>query len=307
MPTASSKPCLLLGLRADEFRHPVDLQATRSLQQLPGLGLLIQNLLGSTAGEMFYLDNIASSIQINEHQLPEVYQLLVQACRILDLEVPQLYVRQNPVPNAYTFAMQGKKPFIVLHSSLLDLLEPKELQAVIAHELGHLKCNHGVYLTMANLLVLSTSLLPFGGLFYRALQDQLLHWLRCAEFTCDRAALLVTQDARTVISVLMKLCGGSPQLAPGSTWMPFWNRPAPTRSWIAISGNWSSSNSKPLAVPIRCRCCEPERSSAGSAVTLISKFSSGTASPRSRNQDGSSRSAAWPASDLGRGSSGLLP
>jgi len=213
MPTASSEPRLLLGLRADEFRHPVDLQATRSLQQLPGLGLLIQNLLGSTAGEMFYLDNIASSIQINEHQLPEVYQLLVQACRILDLEVPQLYVRQNPVPNAYTFAMQGKKPFIVLHSSLLDLLEPKELQAVIAHELGHLKCNHGVYLTMANLLVLSTSLLPFGGLFYRALQDQLLHWLRCAEFTCDRAALLVTQDARTVISVLMKLCGGSPQLA----------------------------------------------------------------------------------------------
>jgi len=213
MPTASSKPRLLLGLRADEFRHPVDLQATRSLQQLPGLGLLIQNLLGSTAGEMLYLDNIASSIQINEHQLPEVYQLLVQACRILDLEVPQLYVRQNPVPNAYTFAMQGKKPFIVLHSSLLDLLEPKELQAVIAHELGHLKCNHGVYLTMANLLMLSTSLLPFGGLFYRALQDQLLHWLRCAEFTCDRAALLVTQDARTVISVLMKLCGGSPQLA----------------------------------------------------------------------------------------------
>jgi len=213
MPTASSEPRILLGLRADEFRHPVDLQATRSLQQLPGLGLLIQNLLGSTAGEMFYLDNIASSIQINEHQLPEVYQLLVQACRILDLEVPQLYVRQNPVPNAYTFAMQGKKPFIVLHSSLLDLLEPKELQAVIAHELGHLKCNHGVYLTMANLLMLSTSLLPFGGLFYRALQDQLLHWLRCAEFTCDRAALLVTQDARTVISVLMKLCGGSPQLA----------------------------------------------------------------------------------------------
>ncbi|MFS8868325.1 M48 family metallopeptidase [Synechococcus sp. H65.1] len=209
----SSEPRILLGLRADEFRHPVDLQATRSLQQLPGLGLLIQNLLGSTAGEMFYLDNIASSIQINERQLPEIYQLLVQACRILDLEVPQLYVRQNPVPNAYTFAMQGKKPFIVLHSSLLDLLEPKELQAVIAHELGHLKCNHGVYLTMANILTLSASLLPFGGLFYQALQDQLLHWLRCAEFTCDRAALLVTQDPRTVISVLMKLCGGSPQLA----------------------------------------------------------------------------------------------
>jgi Zn-dependent protease with chaperone function len=214
MSSIQREPRILLGLRADQFRHPVDLQATRSLQQVPGLGLLIQNWLGSTAGQIFYLDNIASSIQINEHQLPEIHQLLVQACRILDLEVPQLYVRQNPTPNAYTFAMQGKKPFIVLHSSLLDLLEPPEIQAVIAHELGHLKCNHGVYLTMANILMLSTSLLPFGGLFYQALQDQLMHWLRCAEFTCDRAALLVAQDAKTVISVLMKLCGGSPQLAP---------------------------------------------------------------------------------------------
>ncbi len=207
------EPHILLGLRADQFRHPVDLQATRSLQQVPGLGLLIQNLLGSTAEQVFYLDNIASSIQINEHQLPEIHQLLVQACRILDLEVPQLYVRQNPMPNAYTFAMQGKKPFIVLHSSLLDLLNPPEIQAVLAHELGHLKCNHGVYLTMANILMLSTSLIPFGGLFYQALQDQLMHWVRCAEFTCDRAALLVAQEAKTVVSVLMKLCGGSPQLS----------------------------------------------------------------------------------------------
>ncbi|MEL6854321.1 MAG: peptidase M48, partial [Cyanobacteria bacterium J06607_13] len=35
-----------------------------------------------------------------------------------------------------------------------------------------------------------------------------------AEFTCDRAALLATQDARTVASVLMKLAGGSPTLSP---------------------------------------------------------------------------------------------
>jgi Zn-dependent protease with chaperone function len=93
------------------------------------------------------------------------------------------------------------------------LLDPLEIQAVLAHELGHLKCNHGVYLTMANILMLSTSLIPFGGLFYQALQDQLMHWVRCAEFTCDRAALLVAQEAKTVVSVLMKLCGGSPQLA----------------------------------------------------------------------------------------------
>jgi Zn-dependent protease with chaperone function len=29
-----------------------------------------------------------------------------------------------PVPNAYTFAMRGKQPFIVVHTSLMDLLTP---------------------------------------------------------------------------------------------------------------------------------------------------------------------------------------
>ncbi len=40
-----------------------------------------------------------------------------------------------------------------------------------------------------------------------------MEWIRCAEFTCDRAALLATQNPRTVASVLMKLSGGSPKLA----------------------------------------------------------------------------------------------
>ena len=38
-------------------------------------------------------------------------------------------------------------------------------------------------------------------------------WLRAAELTCDRAALLVAQDPRIVISTLMKLSGGSPSFA----------------------------------------------------------------------------------------------
>ena len=51
---------------------------------------------------------------------------------------------QNPSPNAYTLAIAGRKPFIVVHSALLELMEPAEVQAVLAHELGHLKCDHGV-------------------------------------------------------------------------------------------------------------------------------------------------------------------
>ncbi len=203
----------LIGLKADQFRHPLDLEATNALKQLPGLDLVIRNLLGPVAEQFFYLENIASSILVSEQQLPDLHQLLVEASRILDLEVPQLYVRQNPVPNAYTFAMRGKQPFIVMHTSLIEMLTPEEIQAVIAHELGHLKCDHSVYLTLANVLVLAAGQLPLGGVITQGLQAQILNWVRCAEFTCDRAALLATQDPKITMSVMMKLTGGSPTLA----------------------------------------------------------------------------------------------
>ena len=206
----------LIGLKSDRFRHPLDLEATNNLRRLPGLDLLVRNLLGGVSEELLYLNNIAASVLVGEQQLPHIHKLLVEACQILDLEVPQLYLKQHPAPNAYTMAMRGKKPFIVVHTSLVDLLTLEELQAVIAHELGHLKCEHGVYLTMANLIVLATGgLVPgFGAAIAQSLQSQMLQWVRCAEFSCDRAALLVSQDPKTVISVLMKLSGGSPQLAP---------------------------------------------------------------------------------------------
>lgn len=205
----------LIGLRADHFRHPFDLEATHSLKQLPGLDLLVRQVLGSVGEQFFYLENIASSILVSDQQLPHLHQLLLDACQTLDLEPPQLYIRQHPVPNAYTFAMRGKQAFIVVHTSLIELLTPEEIQAVIAHELGHLKCEHGLYLTLANLVVLAGNLLsPWGKMLTQGLQTQLMEWVRCAEFSCDRAALLATQDPRVVMSVLMKLSGGSPSLAP---------------------------------------------------------------------------------------------
>lgn len=63
---------------------------------------------------------------------------------------------------------------------------------------------------MANVLANNTlSVLP---LLSGAVEEGLLRWLRAAELTCDRAALLVAQDHRVVISALMKLAGGSPKL-----------------------------------------------------------------------------------------------
>ncbi|KAE8689387.1 Detected protein of confused Function [Hibiscus syriacus] len=52
-----------------------------------------------------------------------------------------------------------------------------------------------------------------GGFIAQTLEEQLFRWLRAAELTCDRAALLVAQYPKVVISVLMKLAGGCPSMA----------------------------------------------------------------------------------------------
>jgi Zn-dependent protease with chaperone function len=198
-------------LRGDDFRHPLDQQNTQLLRLLPGMEFLARSVMSPATEQILYLENISSSIKVGEDQLPSLHESLVQAAGVLGMEVPELYVRQNPVPNAYTLAISGKQPFVVVHTALLDLLTPEEIQAVLAHELGHLKCDHGIYLTAANVLALGTvSLLPWIN---RAVQDALTRWLRAAELTCDRAALLVAQDPRVVASALMKLAGGSSHLA----------------------------------------------------------------------------------------------
>ncbi|KAI4375198.1 hypothetical protein MLD38_013098 [Melastoma candidum] len=93
-------------------------------------------------------------------------------------------------------------------------IEAPDLYAVLARELGHLKCDHGVWLTFANTLILGAYSVPgLGGLIAQNLEEQLLHWLCVAELTCDRAALLVALDPKVVGSVLMKLAGGCPSLA----------------------------------------------------------------------------------------------
>ncbi|XP_057541936.1 plastoglobule-localized metallopeptidase 48, chloroplastic [Amaranthus tricolor] len=212
--SAASSTVVFRNLDADDFRHPLDRQNTLILRAIPGLDEIGKIILGSMTEQVMFLENIGTSLLVSNNQLPELHQLIIDAAAILNLEPPDLYVRQSPVPNAYTLAISGKRPFVVVHTSLIELLSRKELQAVIAHELGHLKCDHGVWLTYANILALGAYTIPgIGGLIASSIEEQLLRWLRAAELTCDRAALLVAQDPKVVISVLMKLSGGCPSLA----------------------------------------------------------------------------------------------
>jgi len=103
------------------------------------------------------------------------------------------------------------KPFIVLTSGLVDLLQEEELRFVVGHELGHALSGHALYQTLLQrLLMLSgvLAVLPLGTLGLRAIVAALFEWSRKAELSADRAGLLATQDPATAFRVHMQLASG---------------------------------------------------------------------------------------------------
>jgi Zn-dependent protease with chaperone function len=204
------------SIDASAFQHPDDRQATESLKKLIGFDMLVKKFLEFGYERLLYVYNIASSVKVGPAQFPALYAMLQESCAVLDIPEPELYVRQSPIVNAMTFG--HTKPYITLYTGLLELMDEDETMAIIAHELGHIKCGHVLYSTMANLLGILTvqlSQATFGiGLpVFMALKVALMNWQRRAELSSDRASLLVMQDPRVVISALTKIAGGTQKMA----------------------------------------------------------------------------------------------
>jgi Zn-dependent protease with chaperone function len=149
-------------------------------------------------------------VQLGEHQLPNIWVLQRQVFNTLDMEdVPDLYMTQYPVANAFTFGTE--RPIVVLNSELVRLLDDDGRRVVLAHEAAHVHSDHVLYRqALLILLRLGSSVrLPIvAGLPLLAIQLALLEWSRAAELSCDRAAALVTRDPQAVCRALMTISAG---------------------------------------------------------------------------------------------------
>ena len=209
----------LKGLEESQFRHPLDRDLTSRIQRAPFSDLAVQGLRQgfSVLEEGLRLDLLSKAVKVSSQQLPDIHQLLVEACQLLDFDkqdkpMPQLYVQSSTQANAYTLASRGKSsaPIVVVTSALLDQCTQAEIQAIIGHELGHLKCEHSLYFTLGGIASTPARSLPFVGSQIDSLLQQ---WRLAAEYTCDRAALLVAQDPKIVAGALVKLFAGTSKYA----------------------------------------------------------------------------------------------
>jgi Zn-dependent protease with chaperone function len=198
-----------------EYIHPADSKALAALKAIPGIDSALKKLLEVTGESAIRVTFMASAVKVTPQQCPDLHAKLQIACSTLGVPMPDLFIQQSPIVNAFTGGVE--KPIIVLHSSLIERLNEEETLAVIAHEVGHIHAEHVLYLTAAQ-LILAIATIPLASLpiavilkelLTATMRGALLAWMRRAELSCDRAALLVVQDPHVVGRTMMKLAGGT--------------------------------------------------------------------------------------------------
>ncbi len=122
---------------------------------------------------------LGSSIRIDGRQMPEIDALVHEIATRLDIEPPQIFVRDDPFQAIATVGL-GEPYALVLSSQYVDHLRREELTFLIARELGHIAAGHT---RVASLLSASGRENPIVALVFGA-------WLRRTEYTADRVGLL---------------------------------------------------------------------------------------------------------------------
>lgn len=204
------------ALSKHDYVHPADSKALAALRAIPGIDSALRKLLEVTGESALRVIFTASSVKVTPKQFPDLHAKLQVACATLGVEMPEMFVQQNPIVNAFTYG--SEKHIIVLHSGLLEKLNDEEVLAVISHEVGHIHAEHVLYLTAARLmealanaslarLIPGSEIVKF--IISAGINSALLAWARRAELSCDRAAMLTVQDPHVVGKVMMKLAGGT--------------------------------------------------------------------------------------------------
>jgi Zn-dependent protease with chaperone function len=162
-----------------------------------------------TGKEMVRGQLLGQAVKVGPRQFPRLHGIAEHCARVLNVPVPQMYVVNSPVVNAFTFGTE-EESFIVLHSALVDALDERELQFVIGHETGHIQNKHVVYGTA--LTILTQGFGMFLGPLIEPALVALRSWYRRAEITCDRAGLLCSGDLDAGVASFMKIAIGSRSL-----------------------------------------------------------------------------------------------
>lgn len=192
------------------FIHPDDASALQALKNIPIFPTVMEKVFQYGLDEIRWSENVTTNLRLSERQLPEIYKHLPPICQKLGIRIPELYLQMSPIPNAWTSG--NNRVYIVVTLGLIKRFKEEELDAVLAHECGHILCQHVMYSMLADSLYnlgdffVESLVGQIGSVAMKPLKQALSAWSRASELTADRVACLIT-SASTMTKVLAKLEG----------------------------------------------------------------------------------------------------
>ena len=195
-----------------DYAFHLDYELRKKIDAMPIFYKVAKAVTSTYVPEKMQFLNM-NALKVGPNQFPDIYEMVTDCARRLNIGIPHCFVINATEMNAYAVATEDDTPVIVLHSGIVERMTRDELKAVIGHECGHVHNNHGIYNTVAELLInqtLGAGIL--GGLTAIALKPleyAMNSWSRAAEVTCDRAGIICSDDINATISTQGKLAFGA--------------------------------------------------------------------------------------------------
>lgn len=197
--------------RSELYMHDLDRTAFDALNRFPKFVQFKRAYMANVDEKVEKINNLSFAIRLNENQMPDIYNLLPPICAKLGISIPDLYYMNSKEVNAWTFG--STNPYICITSELVEKVPLELISSVLAHECGHIACNHTLYHSMAIQLlngIENSSLMKIDAIRKYVtpnLVNALLFWYRCSELSADRAAVLCDGGAEKSIDMLLRIHG----------------------------------------------------------------------------------------------------
>jgi len=165
---------------------------------------------------------------IKQDEMPELHELVERLATASSVPVPRIAISPSQQPNAFVFGRTRKSATLVVHEGLLKQLNSEELESVLAHEMGHIKHNDFLVMTIVAIVPMLAYIIAesffFGGirgnsrngsytiligigalLVYFLSQLLILNLSRSREYFADMHSAETTKKPENLASALSKI------------------------------------------------------------------------------------------------------